>query len=108
MTDISREVCEEYLDALVTVELSVRFAQLEDRKINATIRATVTELLKRIRDKKIRAIFAGLARQPFPDGALKMMRRQLDSLVGEPVCAQKLTSSKSNGSVSAICIPSRC
>jgi hypothetical protein len=54
MTDISREVCEEYLDALVTVELSVRFAQLEDRKINATIRATVTELLKRIRDKKIR------------------------------------------------------
>lgn len=88
MTDISREVCEEYLDALVTVELSVRFAQLEDRKINATIRATVTELLKRIRDKKIRAIFAGLARQPFPNGALKMMRRQLDSLVGEPVCAQ--------------------
>ena len=56
MTDISREACEEYLDALVTVELSVRFAQLEDRKINATIRATVTELLKRIRDKKIRAI----------------------------------------------------
>jgi len=52
MTEISREVCEEYLDALVTVELSVRFAQLEDRKINATIRATVTELLKRIRDKK--------------------------------------------------------
>lgn len=52
MTDISREVCEEYLDALVTVELAVKFAQLEDRKINATIRATVTELLKRIRDKK--------------------------------------------------------
>lgn len=88
MTDISREVCEEYLDALVTVELSVRFAQLEDRKINATIRATVTELLKRIRDRKIRTIFAGLAHQPFPDGALKMMSRQLDSLVGEPVCAQ--------------------
>ncbi|EQA1694535.1 hypothetical protein O1E46_RS20755 [Enterobacter hormaechei] len=85
MTDISREVCEEYLDALVTVELSVRFSQLEGRKINATIRATVTELLKRIRDKKIRAIFAGLARQPFPDGVLKMMRRQLDSMVGEPV-----------------------
>ncbi|EOI5723038.1 hypothetical protein ACMUBS_000608 [Cronobacter turicensis] len=79
------EQCLEYLDSLITLELAVRFAQLEDRKINATIRATVTELLKRIRDKKIRTIFAGLARQPFPDGALKMLRRQLDSMVGEPI-----------------------
>ncbi|ELQ6160076.1 hypothetical protein R2281_003843 [Cronobacter dublinensis] len=85
MTDISREVCEEYLDALVTVELAAKLAQKDGRKINAAIRATVSALLPRLSDRKVRCIFTGLARQPFPDGALKMLRRQLDSMVGEPV-----------------------
>ena len=84
MTDISREVCEQYLDALVTVELAVKFASLEGRKVNATIRETVNRILPKLTDRKIRLIFSGLTRQPFPDGALKMLRRQLDSLVGEP------------------------
>lgn len=84
MTDISREVCEQYLDALVTVELAVKFASLEGRKVNATIRETVTRILPKLTDRKIRLIFIGLTKQPFPDGALKMLRRQLDSLVGEP------------------------
>ena len=47
------------------------------------IRATVSALLPRLSDRKVRGIFTGLARQPFPDGALKMLRRQLDSMVGE-------------------------
>ncbi len=85
MSEISREVCEEYLDALVTVELAAKLAQKDGRKINAAIRATVSALMTRIRDRKVKGIFTGLARQPFPDGALKMLRRQLDSMVGEPV-----------------------
>ncbi|EMR9403221.1 hypothetical protein WKN98_001625 [Escherichia coli] len=84
MSEVSREVCEEYLDALVTVELAAKLAQKDGRKINAAIRATVSALLPRLNDRKVRGIFTGLARQPFPDGALKMLRRQLDSMVGEP------------------------
>ncbi|ELY4601033.1 hypothetical protein SM003_003693 [Cronobacter malonaticus] len=85
MSEVSREVCEQYLDALVTLELAAKLAQKDGRKINAVIRATVSELLPRLSDRKVRGIFTGLARQPFPDGALKMLRRQLDSMVGEPV-----------------------
>ncbi|WP_105679525.1 DUF7740 domain-containing protein [Cronobacter dublinensis] len=85
MSEVNREVCEEYLDALVTVELAAKLAQKDGRKINAAIRATVAALLPRLSDRKVRGIFTGLARQPFPDGALKMLRRQLDSMVGEPV-----------------------
>ncbi|ELY4459722.1 hypothetical protein SMZ60_002230 [Cronobacter sakazakii] len=85
MSEINREVCEEYLDALVTVELAAKLAQKDGRKINSTIRATVNALLPRLSDRKVRGIFTGLARQPFPDGALKMLRRQLDSMVGEQV-----------------------
>ncbi|EKK7713463.1 hypothetical protein ACX4ER_003939 [Cronobacter dublinensis] len=85
MSEINREVCEEYIDALVTVELAAKLAQKDGRKINSTIRATVSALLPRLRDRKVRGIFTGLARQPFPDGALKMLRRQLDSMVGESV-----------------------
>ncbi|MEB8591816.1 hypothetical protein P2G80_22130 [Cronobacter sakazakii] len=84
MSEVSREVCEEYLDALVTVELAAKLAQKDGRKINSTIRATVNALLPRLSDREVRGIFTGLARQPFPDGALKMLRRQLDSMVGEP------------------------
>ncbi|EMC4372036.1 hypothetical protein [Cronobacter sakazakii] len=84
MSEVSREVCEEYLDALVTVELAAKLAQKDGRKINAAIRATVNALLPRLSDREVRGIFTGLARQPFPDGALKMLRRQLDSMVGEP------------------------
>ncbi|WP_105634318.1 DUF7740 domain-containing protein [Cronobacter dublinensis] len=85
MSEVNRDVCEEYLDALVTVELAAKLAQKDGRKINAAIRATVSALLPRLMDRKVRGIFTGLARQPFPDGALKMLRRQLDSMVGEPV-----------------------
>lgn len=85
MSEINREVCEEYIDALVTVELAAKLAQKDGRKINSNIRATVSALLPRLRDRKVRGIFTGLARQPFPDGALKMLRRQLDSMVGESV-----------------------
>lgn len=85
MTEVSREVCEQYLDALVTIELAVKFASLDGRKINATIRETVRQILPKLTDHKARGIFIGLTRQAFPDGALKMMRRHLDELVGEHV-----------------------
>ncbi|ELY6244246.1 hypothetical protein SNQ22_000576 [Cronobacter universalis] len=85
MSEVNREVCEEYLDALVTVELAAKLAQKDGRKVNAAIRATVSALQPRLSDRKVRGIFTGLARQPFPDGALKMLRRQLDPMVGEPV-----------------------
>ncbi|WP_105577116.1 DUF7740 domain-containing protein [Cronobacter sakazakii] len=41
MSEVSREVCEEYLDALVTVELAAKLAQKDGRKVNGAIRATV-------------------------------------------------------------------
>ena len=85
MSSISREVCEQYLDALVTVELAVKFASLDGKKINAAIRETVRQIIPKLTDHKVRSIFIGLTRQAFPDGALKMMRRHLDELVGEPV-----------------------
>ncbi|EPX1417281.1 HP1 family phage holin [Cronobacter sakazakii] len=37
MSEVSREVCEEYLDALVTVELAAKLAQKDGRKVIAGI-----------------------------------------------------------------------
>ncbi|ELY3709860.1 hypothetical protein SNO30_004293, partial [Cronobacter sakazakii] len=53
MSEISREVCEEYLDALVTVELAAKLAQKDGRKVNGAIRATVNALLPRLSDRKV-------------------------------------------------------
>ncbi|EOW6420877.1 hypothetical protein ACOZWM_003293 [Cronobacter malonaticus] len=60
MTCISREVCEEYLDALVTVELPAKLAQKDGRKVNGAIRATAGALLPRLSDRKVRGIFTAL------------------------------------------------
>lgn len=75
---------QQYMSALVSLELAVKFAQLEGRKVNATIKATCKALQERITDEKVLRIIRGLAKQPFPDGALKMMRRQLDTIVSKP------------------------
>ncbi|WP_443797675.1 DUF7740 domain-containing protein [Cronobacter sakazakii] len=55
------------------------------RKAGAERRARLTvlsrdgeRLLPRLSDRKVHGIFTGLGGQPFPDGALKMLRRQLD------------------------------
>lgn len=73
---------EQYLDALVSLELAAICARLDGRPISAAIRATSSALQRRITDSKILLILRGLASQTFPAGALAMMRRQLDSMVG--------------------------
>ncbi|MGK1930519.1 hypothetical protein ACR91X_24610 [Klebsiella pneumoniae] len=37
--DESRYACEQYLDALVTIELATKFAMMESRQVNKSIRA---------------------------------------------------------------------
>lgn len=73
----------QYLDALVTIELAVAFAEREKRGANEAIRACWRAIRPRITNELNRHIFDGLARQMFARGALAMMRRQLDKAVSE-------------------------
>ncbi|UPU16028.1 hypothetical protein OTAKU_00390 [Serratia phage vB_SmaM-Otaku] len=73
---------EQYLDALVSLELAAKMAERDCRPVNAAIRAACSALQRRITDSKILLILRGLAAQTFPAGALAMMRRQHDSMVG--------------------------
>lgn len=74
---------EEYLDALVTVELAARMAQREQRPINGAIRACWSALRPRVTNELNRCIFDGMAKQFMPHGALCMLRRQLDEVVSD-------------------------
>lgn len=74
---------EQYLDALVSLELAAICARLDGRPISAAIRTTSSALQRRVTDSKILLILRGLSSQAFPVGALAMMRRQLDSMVGD-------------------------
>lgn len=77
-SDDSKYACEEYLDALVTIELAVAVARREGRPVNTAIRACWTKLRQRITNGLNRDIFDGLAKQMLPHGALCMLRRRLD------------------------------
>lgn len=72
---------QEYLSALVSLELSVRFAELEGRAVNSAVRACCAAVLVRIKDRTNICIVAGVAKQAFPAGAVAMLRRQLDAMV---------------------------
>lgn len=74
---------EEYLDTLVTVELSARFAVVEGRPLNKSIKDCWKTIRYKVTNDLNRKIFDGLSKQPFPAGALAMMRRQLDEAVSE-------------------------
>ena len=73
---------EEYCDCLLTIELAVKLAQIDRRSINKTIRDSWSVIRKRMECAANIAIFDGLCKQPFPDGALKMVRRQLNQVGG--------------------------
>lgn len=73
----------EYLDCLVSVELSVELARRFGDKENLAVRNCCSALMRRIRDRQNYLIFEGLRKQPFPAGALAMMRRQLDTFLTE-------------------------
>lgn len=79
----SRYACEQYLDALVTIELAARLAMLERRPVNRAIRSCCSAIRPRIDNKLNRQIFDGVASQFMPHGALCMLRRQLDKAIGE-------------------------
>lgn len=81
MTD--RYNADEYLDALVTLELATRIAQKDKQPINRTIRACWSAVLPRVANELNRRIFDGMAKQFMPHGALCILRRQLDESLGE-------------------------
>lgn len=78
MNNENRYACEKYLDALVTLELSAKFAMLERRQVNGSIKACWKAIRPRVTNDINRKIFDGVSRQAMPHGALCMLRRQLD------------------------------
>ena len=83
MDDENRYACEQYLDALVTVELAARLAMIDRRPVNRSIRSCWSTIRPRIDNKLNRQIFDGMANQFMPHGALCMLRRQLDTAISE-------------------------
>lgn len=76
---------DEYVDCLITIELAVKLAQIDRRPVNKTIRDSWSVIRKRMTNVANIAIFDGLCRQAFPDGALKMIRRHLNQIGGGEV-----------------------
>lgn len=70
----------EYLDALVTIELAAKLAEMDKRPVNRAIRACWSAIRCRISNDLNRKIFDGVTKQFMPHGALCMLRRQLDEL----------------------------
>lgn len=83
MDDENRYACEQYLDALVTVELAAKLAMIDRRPANRAIRSCWSAIRPRIDNKLNRQIFDGMANQFMPHGALCMLRRQLDKAIDE-------------------------
>nr|UVX56701.1 MAG: hypothetical protein [Bacteriophage sp.] len=81
--DESRYACEQYIDALVTIELAARLAMLDHRPVNHAIMSCWSAIRPRIDNKLNRQIFDGMANQFMPHGALCMLRRQLDTAISE-------------------------
>lgn len=79
---MSRYDEQEYLDALVTLELAVKFAEREYRPANQAIRECWRSIRPRIVNDLNRRIFDGVYRQMFARGALALLRRQLDEACG--------------------------
>ncbi|HEJ7283078.1 TPA: hypothetical protein SMF87_004530 [Serratia marcescens] len=75
------EVHDEYLSAMVSMELAVKFALLDGRPVNGTLRACCKAVAARLQAESNRQIILGIARQALPDGALKMLRRQYQEMV---------------------------
>ena len=83
MDDENRYACEQYLDALVTVELAANLAMIDRRPVNRAIRSCWSAIRPRIDNKLNRQIFDGMSAQFMPHGALCMLRRQLDTAISE-------------------------
>lgn len=83
MDDENRYACEQYLDALVKVEIAARLAMIDRRPVNRAIRSCWSAIRPRIDNKLNRQIFDGMATQFMPHGALCMLRRQLDEAISE-------------------------
>lgn len=79
----SRYDAEEYLDALVTLELAAKLAQRDKRPVNSVIRACWCTVRPRVTNELNRRIFDGMAKQFMPHGALCMLRRQLDEVASD-------------------------
>nr|DAF74690.1 MAG TPA: hypothetical protein [Caudoviricetes sp.] len=68
----------EYIDVMVTLELSAKFAMLERRPVNGSIKSCWQAIRPRVTNDLNRKIFDCVSRQAMPHGALCMLRRQLD------------------------------
>lgn len=84
MTEIEIQFAE-YLDALVVIEIAASMAHRDKRPVNKTIRDCWSVVRFRMKNKNNMAIFDGLSKQAFPDGALKMLRRHLREVAGGDV-----------------------
>lgn len=85
MDSESRYACEQYLDALVTIELAARLAMLDRRPVNRAIRSCWSAIRPRIDNKLNRQVFDGMANQFMPHGALCMLCRQLDTAISKEI-----------------------
>jgi|GEM_PF-5551127 len=72
---------EEYLDALVSMELAAILAEMDHRPIGESIRTCCQYLLARINDRQVRTVIAGVQASSFPPGALYRLRRHLDTMI---------------------------
>lgn len=77
----SKYDADEYLDALVTLELAAVLAQKEKRPVNGAIRQCWSAIKSRVKNRLNRQIFDGVDKQFMPHGALCMLRRQLDECI---------------------------
>lgn len=74
----------EYLDLLVTLELAAAAARAEGRKVNEAIRLCCTACMARVRCRENYGVLKNLRAVAFPrtpEGALSMMRNQIDSYI---------------------------
>lgn len=77
------EEFKEHVDVLVTIEIAVKMAEIEGRKVNKTIRDTWAAIKPRITHHCNLMTFDGLCKQAFPNGAVAMLRRHLDQIASE-------------------------
>ena len=73
----------EYYECIVIAELAMYMARAHGEYESKAIRNCCTQLLKRIKSKRIRLIFKGLRKSMYPVGALATLRGNFDDCCEE-------------------------
>lgn len=72
----------EYYESIVTAELAMYIARAHGEYEGAAIRRCCTQLIKKVKSKRIKLIFKGLKKSLYPVGALATIRRNFDDACG--------------------------